>query len=156
MESLDVNVDTVVRTTKQYSLAIVSSGFGSIGNAFYSYRATNAACSSTPYHAHAHRSRGCGYHLRLFAPCTVVSIVLNLYFVLKERASNSTEYFKHNFKIEFFCYQNIVEICVHCFHFYFQVMVQRHNRHMSFSIYICVLAIADTVTLSIGEFLRQF
>ena len=33
----------------------------------------------------------------------------------------------------------------------FQVMVQRHNRHMSFSMYISVLAVSDTVTLTIDK-----
>ena len=33
----------------------------------------------------------------------------------------------------------------------FQVMVQRHNRHMSFSLYISVLAITDTISLLIGR-----
>ena len=30
-------------------------------------------------------------------------------------------------------------------------MIQPHNRHASFSIYICVLALADTVSLLIGK-----
>ena len=47
----------------------VYSGFGSNGNAFYLYRATSAACSSTPYRAHAHMSTGCGYRLLLSTPC---------------------------------------------------------------------------------------
>ena len=50
-------------------LANVYSGFGSIGNAFYLYRATAKACGSTPYRAHARTSRGCGYDLRLSTPC---------------------------------------------------------------------------------------
>ena len=36
---------------------------------FYLYKATGAACSSTPYHVHARTSRGCGYCLFLSAPC---------------------------------------------------------------------------------------
>ena len=34
----------------------------------------------------------------------------------------------------------------------FQVMIQPHNRHMSFSVYICVLSVADTVSLIIGRY----
>ena len=34
---------------------------------------------------------------------------------------------------------------------FFQVMLQKHNRIMSFSIYVCVLAVADTVSLTIGK-----
>ena len=34
----------------------------------------------------------------------------------------------------------------------FEVMVQRHNRHMSFSLYISALAVSDTVALLIGEY----
>ena len=30
-------------------------------------------------------------------------------------------------------------------------MLQRHNRHMSFSMYISVLAVSDSVTLTIGK-----
>ena len=30
-------------------------------------------------------------------------------------------------------------------------MLQRHNRYMSFSMYISVLAVSDTVTLTIGK-----
>ena len=30
-------------------------------------------------------------------------------------------------------------------------MIQRHNRHMSFSLYIAVLAVADTLTLFLGK-----
>ena len=33
----------------------------------------------------------------------------------------------------------------------FQVMLLRHNRHTSFSMYISVLAISDSVTLTIGK-----
>ena len=58
-----------VRTTKQYSLANVYSGFSSIGNAFYLYRATAKDCSSTPYCAGVCTSRGCSYRLLLSAPC---------------------------------------------------------------------------------------
>ena len=32
-----------------------------------------------------------------------------------------------------------------------QVMIQRHNRHISFSIYICALAVADTLVLFGGK-----
>ena len=32
-----------------------------------------------------------------------------------------------------------------------QVMIQPHNRHMSFSLYICALAVADTIALLNGE-----
>ena len=31
-------------------------------------------------------------------------------------------------------------------------MIQPHNRHMSFSVYICVLSVADTVSLIIGRY----
>ena len=34
----------------------------------------------------------------------------------------------------------------------FQVMIQRHNRHMSISYYISVLAVTDTIALLIGKF----
>ena len=34
----------------------------------------------------------------------------------------------------------------------FQVMIQRHNRHMSISYYISVLAVTDTMALLIGKF----
>ena len=37
----------------------------------------------------------------------------------------------------------------------FQVMVQRHNRHMSFSLYISALAVNDTIALLIGECLAK-
>ena len=33
-----------------------------------------------------------------------------------------------------------------------QVMVQKHNRQISFSLYICVLAITDTIPLLIGRY----
>ena len=35
--------------------------------------------------------------------------------------------------------------------FNFQVMIQPHNRGMSLSIYISAVAVADTITLSIGN-----
>ena len=35
-------------------------------------------------------------------------------------------------------------------------MSQKHNRSMSFSLYICVLAVSDTVVLTIGKFLIKF
>ena len=38
----------------------------------------------------------------------------------------------------------------------FQVMVQRHNRHMSFSLYISTLAVTDTVVLICGEYFIVF
>ena len=38
----------------------------------------------------------------------------------------------------------------------FQVMVQRHNRHMSFSLYISALAVTDTVVLICGEYFMAF
>ena len=38
----------------------------------------------------------------------------------------------------------------------FQVMIQKHNRLMSFSIYICVLSICDTMTLIIGKHILSF
>ena len=38
----------------------------------------------------------------------------------------------------------------------FQVMIQKHNRHMSFSLYISVLAITDTITLLAGKSLSYF
>ena len=31
-------------------------------------------------------------------------------------------------------------------------MIQSHNRHMSISIYIAVLAVTDTIALLIGEY----
>ena len=34
----------------------------------------------------------------------------------------------------------------------FQVMIQRHNRRMSFSLYISALAVSDTIVLLIGEY----
>ena len=34
----------------------------------------------------------------------------------------------------------------------FQVMMQKHNRHMSFSLYISMLAVTDTICLLIGKF----
>ena len=34
--------------------------------------------------------------------------------------------------------------------FYFKVMIQPHNRHMSFSVYICALAVTDTMSLCVG------
>ena len=33
-------------------------------------------------------------------------------------------------------------------------MIQPQNRHMSFSLYICVLAVADTFSLAVGKFLN--
>ena len=33
----------------------------------------------------------------------------------------------------------------------FQVMIQPHNRHMSFSVYISALAVADTTVLLNGK-----
>ena len=33
----------------------------------------------------------------------------------------------------------------------FQVMTQKHNRHLSFSLYISMLAVTDTVVLIVGE-----
>ena len=51
------------------SLANVYSCFSSISNAFYLYTVMARACSSTPYCAHAHTSKGCGYGLRLSASC---------------------------------------------------------------------------------------
>ena len=38
-------------------------------------------------------------------------------------------------------------------YFLLQVMVQVHNRKMSLSVYISALAVADTVTLILGEHL---
>ena len=35
--------------------------------------------------------------------------------------------------------------------FEFQVMMQPHNRHMSFSLYISALTVSDTVVLLIGN-----
>ena len=34
------------------------------------------ACSSTPYHVHAHTSRECGYCVQLSAPCRLVAAPL--------------------------------------------------------------------------------
>ena len=34
----------------------------------------------------------------------------------------------------------------------FQVMLQAHNRHMSFSAYIAALAVSDTIVLLNGEY----
>ena len=42
----------------------------------------------------------------------------------------------------------IFDICL----FPYQVMVQKHNRKSSFSLYIPVLAIVDTISLLIGKF----
>ena len=39
---------------------------------------------------------------------------------------------------------------------YIEVMIQRINRHMSFSLYISALAIADTISLSIGKWKVDF
>ena len=33
----------------------------------------------------------------------------------------------------------------------FQVMVQRHNRHKPMSLYLAVIAVVDTIVLSIGQ-----
>ena len=35
-------------------------------------------------------------------------------------------------------------------------MIQKHNRNRSFSIYICVLAMTDTICLLIGEIIPTF
>ena len=35
-------------------------------------------------------------------------------------------------------------------------MIQRHNRHMSISYYISVLAVTDTIALLIGGFRKAF
>ena len=40
--------------------------------------------------------------------------------------------------------KHILNIC-------FQVMIQRHNHHMSISYYISVLAVTDTVALLVGK-----
>ena len=37
------------------------------------------------------------------------------------------------------------------FTYFFQVMIQPHNRHMSFSLYISALAVADTTVLLNGK-----
>ena len=58
------------------SLANVYSGFGSISNAFYLYMVMARACSCTPYCAHAHTSRGCGYRVRLSTPCNNIQLFL--------------------------------------------------------------------------------
>ena len=34
-------------------------------------------------------------------------------------------------------------------------MILPHNRHMSFSLYISVLAVSDTMTLAIGKFFKD-
>ena len=34
---------------------------------------------------------------------------------------------------------------------YFQVMIQPHNRRLSFSLYICALSVVDTMVLLTGE-----
>ena len=36
--------------------------------------------------------------------------------------------------------------------FQFQVMIQSNNRHMSISLYLTVLAVAETIILILGEF----
>ena len=41
--------------------------------------------------------------------------------------------------------------CICVMSFSFQIMMQKHNRHMSFSLYISVLAITDTIALVIGK-----
>ena len=66
------------KNRKSVSLANVYSCFGSISNAFYLYTVTAWACSSTPYRAHAHPTKRCGYRVRLSAPCN------NLNFVCRE------------------------------------------------------------------------
>ena len=38
-----------------------------------------------------------------------------------------------------------------CYCFSIQVMIQRHNRRMSISLYISALAVTDTIALLIGE-----
>ena len=35
--------------------------------------------------------------------------------------------------------------------YFIQVMIQPHNRHMSFSLYISALAVSDTAALLSGE-----
>ena len=40
-------------------------------------------------------------------------------------------------------------------HLYFQVMVQKHNRKMSMSLYIASLAVTDSVALVVGMFELQ-
>ena len=35
--------------------------------------------------------------------------------------------------------------------YFIQVMIQPHNRHMSFSLYIAALAVSDTAALLSGE-----
>ena len=35
---------------------------------------------------------------------------------------------------------------------FIQVMIQPHNIHMSFSLYICALAVADTIALLNGKY----
>ena len=36
--------------------------------------------------------------------------------------------------------------------FYFKVMIQPHNRNMSFALYISALAVSDTIALLIGNY----
>ena len=38
----------------------------------------------------------------------------------------------------------------------FQVMIQHHNREMSFSFYIAALAVSDTITLLIGMYKGKY
>ena len=38
--------------------------------------------------------------------------------------------------------------------FYFQVMMQAHNRHSSMSFYLAAIATIDTVALTVGESVR--
>ena len=47
----------------------------------------------------------------------------------------------------------IVTSIVQLFGIAFQVMIQKHNRHMSFSLYISALAVSDTVALISGTFI---
>ena len=61
-------VHALCKNCKSVSSANVYSGFGSISNAFYLYTVRARACSSTPYRAHAHPSRRCGYRVRLSTP----------------------------------------------------------------------------------------
>ena len=44
--------------------------------------------------------------------------------------------------------ENRSSVLVSCF----QVMVQPHNRHMSFSLYILALAVTDSVTLLVSKY----
>ena len=58
-----------VRTARQKVKLTFILCFGSNNNAFYLYRATSVACSSTSCSGHAQQWKGCGYCADLSVPC---------------------------------------------------------------------------------------